>query len=229
MPTLDGAVVLVTGANGGLGQEFVHQAIARGASKVYAAARRPREWSDDRIVPLALDVTDQASIEAAAGLADDVSVVVNNAGVTGAPSLLNSPMDDIVAAYETNVFGPIRVVRAFAGSLAAVGGGAVVDVHSALSWLAMPGVYSSTKAAFWGVTNSLRLELKGQGTQVVGAHLGFADTPMIAHLEVAKAAPADVVAHILDVLEAGGDEALADETSIAVRAGLSSATTAGLG
>lgn len=226
---LAGSVVLVTGANGGLGQEFVHQAIARGAAKVYAAARRPREWGDDRIVGLELDVSDAASVEAAAAIADDVSVVVNNAGITGAPSLLASPMEDVVQAYETNVFGPIRVVRAFAPSLAAAGGGAIVDVHSALSWLAMPGVYSSTKSAFWGVTNSLRLELRAQGTQVVGAHLGFADTPMIAHLDVPKAVPADVVARILDVLEEGGDEALADETSIAVRAGLSGATTAGLG
>lgn len=226
---LDASVVLVTGANGGLGREFVRQALERGATTVYAAARTPQEWEDPRVVPLALDVTDPASVEAAATAAGDTTVVVNNAGVTGASSLLTSPLEEVRATYETNLFGPLQVVRAFAAGLAAHGGGAVVDVHSALSWLATPGAYSSTKAAFWGLTNSLRVELAGQGTQVVGAHLGYADTPMIAHLDVPKAAPADVVARIYDALEAGADEALADETSQAVRASLSTSTTAAIG
>jgi NAD(P)-dependent dehydrogenase (short-subunit alcohol dehydrogenase family) len=100
--------------------------------------------------------------------------------------------------FETNVFGPLELVREFAPALAAHGAGSVVNVHSVLSWLATPGAYSSSKAAFWGVTNALRLALATQGTQVVGAHLGFTDTPMIAELDVPKADPAHVVANILD-------------------------------
>ena len=117
------------------------------------------------------------------------------------------------AAYETNVFGPIAVAQAFAPVLAKNGGGALIDIHSALSWLAMPGVYSSTKAALWSVTNTLRLELAAQGTQVVGAHLGYTDTPMTAGLDVDKADPRDIVAAIYDGLEAGDPEILADDTS----------------
>lgn len=221
---LEGSVVLVTGANGGLGREFVTQALARGAAKVYATARRPESWDDARVVPLTLDVTDEQSIKEAVAEAGDTTVLVNNAGVTGANSLLTAPLDDIRSLYETNVFGPLQLVRGFAPALASAGGGAVIDIHSVLSWMAFPGAYAPSKAAFWGITNTLRLELSGQGTQVLGAHLGFTDTPMIAGLDVPKGDPAEVVANIYDALEAGQDEAIADAFSAQVRAGLATAT-----
>src|SRR5690348_6332650 len=181
---LEGSVVLVTGANGGLGREFVKQALARGASKVYATARRPGNWDDSRVVPLVLDVTDEQSIKDAVAEAGDVTVLINNAGVSGVGSLLTAPLDDIRSLYETNLFGPLQLVRELAPALATAGGGAVVDLHSVLSWVAFPGAYAPSKAAFWGLTNALRVELAGQGTQVLGAHLGFTDTPMIAGLDV---------------------------------------------
>ena len=192
---------------------------------MYAAARRDHDWHDERVVPIHLNVTDPDSIRAAAAAATDVDVVVNNAGITGASSLLTSPIDEIRATFETNVFGPLELVRAVAPTLARRGGGAVIDVHSVLSWLAAPGAYSPSKAAFWGLTNALRLELAGQGTQVVGAHLAYTDTPMIAHLDVPKSDPAVVVSRILDALEDGVDEALADEVTSGFRAVLSTATT----
>jgi NAD(P)-dependent dehydrogenase (short-subunit alcohol dehydrogenase family) len=200
MTQLIGSVVLVTGANGGLGTEFVGQALKRGAARVYATARNPREWQDSRV---------------------DTTVVINNAGTAGGESLLTMPFDQIRAIYEANVFGPIAVARAFAPVLAKTGGGALVDIHSALSWLASPGAYSGTKAALWSVTNTLRLELAGQGTQVVGAHLGYTDTPMIAGKDVDKADPRDIVAAIYDGLEAGESEVLADDTSRWVKRQLS--------
>jgi NAD(P)-dependent dehydrogenase (short-subunit alcohol dehydrogenase family) len=173
---LDNRVVLVTGATGGLGQQFVSQSLARGAAKVYAGARRDHDWADPRVVPLRLDVTHPADIAAAAATATDTDVLINNAGIGGAPSLLTSPEEEIRATYEANVFGPLLLVRAFAPVLARNGGGAVVDVHSVLSWVARPGAYAASKTAFWGLTNALRLELADQKTQVVGAHLGYTDT-----------------------------------------------------
>ena len=100
-----------------------------------------------------------------------------------------------------------------------------MDVHSTMSWLAEPGPYSPSKAAFWGLTNSLRLELAGHGTQVLGAHLGPTDTPMIAAFDVAKAHPADVVTNILDALEAGADDVYADDAARRVRESLSTLAT----
>ena len=223
---LDNQVVLVTGATGGLGREFVAQSLARGAAKVYAGARRDHDWGDSRVVSLRLEVTDPAAIAAAAAAAQDTSVLINNAGIGGAPSLLDSPEEEIRATFETNVFGPLLLVRAFAPILARNGGGAVVDLLSVLSWLARPGAYAASKTAFWGLTNALRLELAGQKTQVVGAHLGYADTPLTAHLsDVAKSDPAVIVARILDALAAGEDEAIADDISVQVKSILPGITT----
>jgi NAD(P)-dependent dehydrogenase (short-subunit alcohol dehydrogenase family) len=221
MTQLADSVILITGANGGLGTEFVRQALARGARRVYATARNPRAWDDDRVVALALDVTDAASIADAASTADDTTIVINNAGGASGSSLLTASLDDVRAAYETNVFGPIAVAQAFAPVLAKNGGGALLDIHSALSWLAIPGTYSSTKAALWSVTNTLRLELAAQGTEVFGAHLGYTDTPMTAALDVDKADPRDIVAAIYDGLEAGDHEILADDPSRWVKQQLS--------
>lgn len=218
---ISGTTVLVTGANGGLGRNFVEQALARGASRVYATARRPRQWEDTRVVPLALDVTDDASVAAAVAAASDVDIVINNAGVGGASSLLASSVEDVERVFATNVFGALRVAKAFATVLASRGGGALVDVHSVLSWLAIAGGYSASKAALWSLTNSLRVELAPQGTLVVGAHLGYTDTPMIADVDAEKNDPAEVVASIWDAVAADEDEALADQVSRDVRAALS--------
>lgn len=221
MTRLDGTTVLVTGANGGLGTAFVHQALERGAVKVYATARTPRGWDDTRIVALPLDVTSEASVEAAAQAAADTTIVVNNAGVGGAGSLLDSSVADVESVFATNVFGALRVAKAFAPALERAGGGVLVDVHSVLSWLALAGGYSASKAALWSITNSLRVELAPQGTLVVGAHLGYTDTPMIARLDVEKNDPADVVAAIWDAVEAGDHEAIVDAVSRDVKAALS--------
>ena len=221
MPSaISGAVVLVTGANGGLGREFVAQALERGATKVYATARTPREWNDARVEVIALDVTDESSVRAAAGIAADTTIVINNAGVAGdAPMLGDSAA--LRRMFETNFFGAVSVAREFAPVLGRNGGGALLDVHSALSWLAISGGYSASKAALWSATNSLRLELAPQGTHVVGLHLGYADTPMTEGVTAFKSDPADIVARAYDGLEAEEFEVLADDTSVQVKAGLS--------
>lgn len=221
MTDLKNAVVLVTGANGGLGRAFVAEALLRGAAKVYASARTPREWTDPRVVPLALDINDPASVAAAAELAADTTVLVNNAGISdGGLPTLTTPLDDVRAVFETNVFAQLGVTQAFAPVLARNGGGAIINMHSALSWFAM-GTYSATKAAFWSFSNALRVELLGQGTHLLGAHLGYTDTPMTERLDVPKEDPRDIVAAILDGLEAGEPEVLADDTSRRVKAALS--------
>lgn len=221
MTTLKNAVVLVTGANGGLGRAFVADALQRGAAKVYATARTPREWTDPRVVPLALDINSPESVAAVAEQAADTTVLINNAGISdsGQP-VLSTPLDAVRSVFETNVFAQLAVTQAFAPVLARNDGGAVINVHSALSWLGV-GTYSATKAAFWSFSNALRVELLDQKTHLLGAHLGYTDTPMIAALDVPKEDPRDIVAAIYDGLEAGEPEVLADETSRQVKQALS--------
>ncbi|OUE20655.1 putative oxidoreductase [Clavibacter michiganensis] len=224
MTSLAGAVVLVTGANGGIGTRLVAAALARGAAKVYATARTPRTWDDERVVPLALDVTDPASIARVVEAAPDVTVLVNNAGVTvAAYGILDQTDDEIRRSVETNLVGPLLLARAYAPLLAARGGGtAIVDIHSGLSWYAIAGIYSATKAGLWSVTNSLRLELQPAGVQVVGVHVGWVDTAMSAHTDDPKLDPAAFADIVLDGVEAGEIEVLADDSSRYAKSLLSS-------
>lgn len=219
MSALQDAVVLVTGANGGLGQHFVRQALERGARTVYATARTPRtDWGDERVVPLVLDVTSAESIAAARDAAGDVTVLINNAGASNRSSVLG----DLSAArelFETNFWGPLAVTEAFVPALAA-GRGTVVNVLSVLSWVALGDAYSATKAALWSATNTQRLKLAPRGIHVAGVHLGYADTPLAARVEGPKNDPAEVVRVTYDGLDAGAFEIVVDDLSRTVKAGL---------
>ena len=222
MPTLHDSVVLVTGANGGLGAHFVQQALRLGARRVYAAARSPREWDDERIVALRLDVTDGESIAAAVTAAPDVSVLINNAGATPpTASLVALSEADLRANMETNFFGPVLLAGGFAPTLSAAPNATLVDVHSVASWYAFGGAYSASKAALWSATNSLRLELAPHGVHVVGVHMGYVDTAMAAHAEGPKLQPEDLVAAVYDTVAADGYEVIGDDLTARAKAGLS--------
>jgi NAD(P)-dependent dehydrogenase (short-subunit alcohol dehydrogenase family) len=221
MTQLAAQTALVTGANRGLGREFVHQLLERGVAMVYAAARDPQAIvvTDSRVVPLQLDVTDLASVARAAEFADDVSVVVNNAGISLAAPVLGEDTSQLRRELEVNLFGPLAVTSAFADGVAERSG-VVVNVASILSWLALGGSYSVSKAALWSATDSMRLQLGPRGVQVVGVHMGYVDTDMTAAVDAPKIAPSDVVRQVLDGVEAGALEVMADDLTRDVRAGL---------
>ncbi|WP_354700900.1 1-deoxy-11-beta-hydroxypentalenate dehydrogenase [Paraconexibacter sp. AEG42_29] len=223
---LEGSIVLVTGANRGLGLAFTDALLAAGAAKVYAGARDPATVAArPGVVPIALDITRPADVAAAVEAAGDVTVLINNAGVaTGTNVLSDDGLEGAREEMEVNYFGHLAMSRAFAPVLAANGGGALVNVLSALSWVAFPqyGNYCSAKSATWSLTNSLRTLLRGQGTLVSGLHLGYADTDMTAGVTAPKVAPADVAAALVAGLTAGDEEILADDTSRAVKSALSS-------
>ncbi|MEO3929800.1 SDR family oxidoreductase [Micromonosporaceae bacterium B7E4] len=218
---VEDAVVLVTGGNRGLGRAIAAEALARGARKVYATARDPRTVTNPDVVPLALEVTDPESVAEAARQAPDVTILVNNAAGLVAAKFLDSPVQDVRREFETNFFGPLAVTRAFVPGLVAAGGGHVLNIHSVLSWLAISGSYSASKAALWSMSNSLRLELLGRGVGVTGLHVGYVDTDMAAHVDAPKVAPEDVARQALDGVEAGAFEVLADDVSRQVKGGLS--------
>lgn len=222
MPSLQESVVLVTGSNGGIGTAFVHDALARGATKVYATARTPRTWDDERIVPLVLDVNDAASVAAAVAAAGDVTVLVNNAGsLPAGASILDLSEAELREGMETNFFAPVLMAKAFAPLLTAHPSSVIIDVHSVASWYAFGGVYSASKAALWSATNSIRLELAPKGVHVVGVHMGYVDTAMAEHADGPKMLPADLVKAVYDAVETGQYEVIGDEVTAGVKAALS--------
>ncbi len=214
---------LVTGANRGLGKRFAAQLVERGA-KVYAAARRPETIDLPGVIPVQLDITDPESVDRAAAAAGDVTVLVNNAGVSTGASLLTGSMDDVRQEMETHYFGTLNVTRAFAPIIEANGGGSILNVLSVLSWYHAPqfGAYSSAKAAAWGMTDAIRQELAPRGVHVAALHVGFMDTDMADSVPSDQKTDPSVVARLaLDGVFAGEPEILADELSRTVKAQLS--------
>ncbi len=220
---IQGSVVLVTGANRGIGAAFVEQLKKRGARKIYAGARDASSILADGVVePIQLDVTDAGQVEAAARLAGDVQVLVNNAGISTGASLITGDETAIRREMDTNFYGPLLLTRAFAPVLGAQGGGAIVNVVSALSWFTLPGggAYAASKAASWILTDSTRLELAAQGTHVVGVHMGLVDTDMTQGTDAPKIAPSDLAGAALDAIESGAQEVLGDDWARFVKSGL---------
>lgn len=222
MTQLAHQTALVTGANRGMGREFVSQLLDRGVAKVYATARDPRTIvaENPRLMPMQLDVTDAGSVARAAEIAQDVSVVVNNAGIARVGSVLDPDTSNLRRELETNLFGPLSVTSALAGPLVERSG-VVINVASIVSWISLAGTYGVSKAALWSATDSLRLELGPRGVQVVGVYVAYVDTDMSAGADAAKSDPADVVRQVLDGVEAGAVEIMADDLTRAVRANLS--------
>lgn len=226
------AVVLITGANRGLGKALAQAAVAAGARKVYAAARNPATVDIAGVTPIRLDVTNAADIAAAVQAIPDLTILINNAGISTGSGVTTA--DALSAArneLEVNFFAPLALSHAFAPVLGRNGGGAIINILSALSWASLPstGTYSASKAAAWALTNGLRGELAAQNTHVLGAHMGYMDTDMTAAIEAPKSAPADIAHAIVTALEANQDEVLTDDTSRQVKAGFAAPRSLYLG
>lgn len=215
---LHGATVLVTGANRGIGHHFAAQSLQRGA-KVYATARRPEMVSVPGAEVIRLDITDQSSVDTIAAVAGDVDVLINNAADTAGGNLVTGDLDAIRSTMDSNYYGTLAMIRAFAPILARNGGGAILNVLSAAAWNTVDGntAYAAAKSAQWGLTNGVRLELAAQGTQVVAlvpgliatqTLLDFVERHSIDLPDGSVMDPADLVRLALDGLEAGEIEIL---------------------
>ncbi|MFC1408162.1 SDR family oxidoreductase [Streptacidiphilus sp. N1-12] len=220
MTEIAGATVLVTGGSRGIGRALVEALYERGAKKVYATARDVSTVRTPGAIPLALEVTDPASVAAAAAQAQDVTILINNAGRAVNASFLDAPIEDVRTEFETNFYGPLLTARAFVPIIERNGGGHLLNVASVLSWIGLAGSYSASKAALWSQTNSLRLDLKPRGIGVTGLHVGYVDTDLAAHIDAPKSSPADVARQALDGIESNAFEVLADELSRRVKQGL---------
>jgi NAD(P)-dependent dehydrogenase (short-subunit alcohol dehydrogenase family) len=219
-----GTTALVTGANRGIGRALVEALLARGAAKVYATARRPEALADlverfgDRVVPLRLDVTRPSEVRAAAAQADDVRLLINNAGIVAKFGGELTDADWIAAGrdeFEVNVLGVLSLTQTFAPALLRRPGAAVVNIGSVAGLVAFPLItsYSASKAALHSLTQTTRALLAPQGVHVAGVYPGPIDTDMARPFEIAKTPP-DAAAHaILDGLEAGQEEIFPDPTA----------------
>ncbi|MFF8679371.1 SDR family oxidoreductase [Streptomyces sp. NPDC015237] len=228
---LKNTVAVVTGANRGLGRHLAAQLVGRGA-KVYAAARHPEMVDVPGVTPLRLDVTDEASIREATRIASDATLLINNAGISTGATLVGGDLDEVRREMETNFFGPLAATRAFTPVIEGNGGGAVLNVLSALSWFHPAGLgsYAASKAAAWALSNATREELAPRGVTVSALHVGYMDTDMAAGVPAdQKVAAADVAAQALRGIETGLPEILADETSRYVKQSLSVAPRSNAG
>jgi short-subunit dehydrogenase len=227
---LKDATALVTGTNRGLGHALATDLLRRGA-KVYATARRPELIDIPGAEILRIDITDRSSVEAAAAAAGDVDVLINNAAFTGGGNLVTGDLDAIEAVMDSNYYGALHMIRAFAPILARNGGGAILNVLSAAAWRTVDGntAYAAAKSAEWGLTNGVRVELTGQGTQVTALVPGLIATQTLLDFAAdsgvelpadAMSEPGDLAREALDGLEAGEIELL-DQIGIEAKAGLS--------
>jgi len=218
------ATVFITGANRGLGLAFAREARRRGAAKIYAGMRNTSGFDEPGLVPVRIDITDKASIAAAAELAADTTLLVNNAGIA---ALTDGPLAADVEAqsarmFETNYYGVVRVTQAFEPILSGKPQAAIINVLSDIVWLPRPILtpYAASKAAAWSYTNQLRFHLHERGIQVLGLHVGFVDTDLTNGIDVPKASPDDVVRQTYDALAAGKSEIMADEGTVLLKSTL---------
>jgi NAD(P)-dependent dehydrogenase (short-subunit alcohol dehydrogenase family) len=212
LPTLTDRTVLITGANRGIGRALLDEALARGVRRVYAATRTPFNHAHERVTPVLLDVTDAASIQAAAEQVDALDLLINNAGLARYDDLTDRGV--VEEHLAVNLFGPLAMTQAFRAHLTR-SGGSVVNVLSVAALASLPIIpaYSASKAAALSMTQSLRAILGPEGIRVHAVLTGPVDTEMSRDLDVPKADPAAVAAAILDGVVAGLDEIFPDPMS----------------
>lgn len=178
---IEGSAALVTGANRGLGKAYADALLAAGAAKVYAGARDPSLITDNRLIPVKLDITSSSDVAAASRRCEDVSILINNAGIMLMSPMLRDASDEALRReMEVNVYGLLAMIRAFAPILARNGGGTIANMLSIVSWFVYPfnATYCASKHAALAVSDAARIQLKSQGTHVVGVYAGLIDTEM---------------------------------------------------
>jgi short-subunit dehydrogenase len=207
--TIKDSTVLITGATGAIATALIAALTARGAKKIYAAARDPSALAaSDRLVPLKMDVTSDGDVNKAAAAATDITILINNAGVNhNTAFLLAADMSIAREELECNYLAPLRVTRAFAPALIA-NKGVVLNMLTILSRVNLPfmGSYCASKAAALSLTQGLRAELGPRGVRVAAALPGAVDTRMTAGLPIPKMSPAEAATEILDGFESGEEE-----------------------
>ena len=219
--SLKNKVVLVSGANRGIGAATVRELLNADVKKIYATARNIEslpDFNDGRVVPMQLDVTDQDSVDRASEAAPDVDVLLNNAGILGFTDFITTPHDVLNADMKTNFYGTLRVIRAFVPGFVSRGSGTIVNVVSIVGLVSAPplGGYSASKAALQSLTQTLHATLKSSGIDVIGVYPGPVDTDMAKEIPLAKTTPEHGAANIFSGLEKGDSYIFPDPTALQI-------------
>lgn len=210
--------ILVTGANRGIGAAIVRELLKHPVKKIYAATRKVENlpaFGDARVVPLLLDITNEKHIKAAIEKANDVNVLINNAGTAHFGTTLDNAMEAVIADMNTNYFGTLAVMRAFVPVLQKNGEGLIANVSSGAGLAAFPAVgsYSASKAALHSLTQSSRAELADRNIHVVGIYPGPIDTDMVRDFPMEKTSPESAAVLIVNGLIAGDEYIFPDPMS----------------
>lgn len=222
MTNIQDSVVLITGANRGIGAAYASAFLKAGAKKIYLGVRNPDSVADaasqarDKLIPLKLDVTNSDDIKAAAEIAQDVDILINNAGVLYFDNLHNpDALSQARKQMDVNFFGVLELTQAFAPILKANGGGAIATVSSIIGHVTMPNVlgYCASKYAVQSLILSMRLDLASQGTKVIGVYPGPIETDMAADMEIDKFPPSQVAEATIKAIENGEEDVFTDEFS----------------
>jgi NAD(P)-dependent dehydrogenase (short-subunit alcohol dehydrogenase family) len=213
---IEGCAALVTGANRGLGKAYADALLAAGAAKVYAGARDISLFTDKRLIPVKLDITASSDVAAAAKSCEDISILINNAGIMlMSPMLADASDQALRREMEVNVYGTLAMIRAFAPILASNGGGAIANMLSIVSWFVFPlnATYCASKHAALAVSDAARIQLKSQGTHVLGIYAGLIDTEMASGYDQPKTSPQQVAERTLEGIRQGQDHVMADASA----------------
>lgn len=215
---LDNKIVIVSGANRGIGKSIVEALLKHNVAKIYAAARKLEDmpkFSDARVVPIALDITKREQIAKAAQSAGDVHVLINNAGVLSPAGIIAGDEKDLARDMEVNYFGTLSMVRAFSPVIERNGGGAIANVSSVVGLASMAGIggYSASKAALFSATQAMRAELAPKKISVHGIFPGPIDTDMARGFEMDKTSPQTTAENIVAGIISGKEDIFPDPMS----------------
>ncbi len=215
MLKVNNATVMITGASRGIGRALVTELLSKGAKKIYACARNIdsiENIKDDRVTPIALDISDDEQINAAAEITKDANILINNAGINTVGSLLHSDITKVPDDLNTNFLGTLKMIRAIFPTIEANKGGKIVNIISICGFAAMPSIggYSVSKAALFSATQALRTELKDKNIQLVGVFPGPVDTDMNEGLDIEMASPESLAREIVEKLDSHEEDIFPD-------------------
>jgi NAD(P)-dependent dehydrogenase (short-subunit alcohol dehydrogenase family) len=218
---LSKTTALITGANRGIGKALVKALVEADVKLVYAAARDKSKLAETiaydpaRVLPIELDVTKQDQIERAAKVASKTTLLINNAGALAMGNMLDVPMELVARDVETNYYGKLKMIRAFAPLIEKNGGGTIVNFLTLIAYASMPsfGAYCASKAAAWSMNQSLRATLRPKGIKLIGVFPGAIDTDMLAGVEMDKTPPSVLARKVVDGIAADAEDIQPDPMS----------------